>query len=298
MDSNKLPIHATLSAAWDYTKGFKKRYWTGLVLFILFSLAILSLLGLINYFSLSDNAQFTEAMNWGRGDFNSAPDSIFAAALGLLVYFAGRLLQFYVIYGMEYLTLRRQANLPLRSMQVFKVFQGSHFWRLLLNLIIKAILIFAAFFLPTILLNTPANLLANEKPTLAYILEILYGISVIAMLAIMIYFGIRLALSSQFILDEKIPAIVAIRNSYRVTQRNFWRMIAIYGSLLILYLIALSPIALTAILSYLGHNALGIWGWLIAIAISIGICIWFFPFASNANIKIYATLAGGIKMRE
>ncbi len=298
MNTIKLPIKATLSAAWSHTKGFKKSYWAGLVLFILFSLGIVILLGLVNYFSLSDSAQFIGAMSWGRGDFSENAGSLFAAASGLVMFIVVRLLQFYAIYGMEYITLKKQAALALRGAQIFKVFHKNYFWRLLLNLIIKAVLVFSAFFLPTFLLSVPAGLLASQHQTAGNILEIAYFISIIVMLALTLFFSIRLALSSQFILDEKMSAIMAIRNSYRATKHNFWRMVAVYLLLIILYLIALSPAAIVAIVSYFGHNAFGIWSWMVAIAISILICIWFFPFFSNANIKIYATLAGGIKMRQ
>lgn len=203
----RLPIEETLKSSWQKVSGSKGIIW------IAFAIVFLLTIGI----------------NIVGGIF-----SIFTPKAAFVINLLGSIATSLLTIGITYIGIKRAQDLPISYNLMLKVLEGATIWRVVgtyfLTIIIIAIPIGIGFGLTTLAAMANSQLLPS-------LLMILFGLAAI-------YVSVRVGLGMAFVLDKDMNPWEAIKSSFRVTQGNFWRIIAIYIILELIVIISALPLGI------------------------------------------------------
>lgn len=202
----KLPIGDTLKTAWHKVKGSKGAFWTGIGATILISLGIAMVMVLAAAFNL--------------------PSFVVD-----ILRVAGQVVNNLVALGLAYLGIRRAADLSIDINHVFVGFR----WPIFLKLVGAFLLIFVFIYLAPLGLYLLS--LAFTNPHVQMLWDILFVVAIL----IELYVFIKLALVLPLVLDKELNPWQAVKQSWHMTRGNFWRLVILFGLMIIFLALGALP---------------------------------------------------------
>lgn len=205
----QLPISDTLRAAWDKVTGSKKSFWAalGIVFAIMFC------------FGLAEG--LSEAMN---------------ATAFQIMKFLGRVISYFLQLGLLYMGICRAKDKPLRYDLVFCAFTIDQAFRIIGLYLLELVL----FIIPAVLILAGATLYSMTFVGSVILGSFLVVLAVIAIITI----AVRLMLSVGLVLDQAMSPWSAIKTSFRLTEGNAFRLIALVIIQLAIVAVSVIPLGL------------------------------------------------------
>jgi len=282
--TSKLPVRSTVRSAWHHVAGFKAVAWGGTGFYILISVGISLVAGLI--FGLLLGALGLPADNAAQPGFNPAflVSEAMRVVLNLLITFFTAPL----IVGQIMLAVRHLRQTPENNVYcLFNYFKWRYMWRFFMINIILFLLIFACIFVGALLFSA-GTLLPQHITAVSYILTGVAIAGLIVFFLVIIYLAISLQFSQLLIGDKNFQILPSVTTALRVVCQNFWRIIAVF----LLCGLILLPIALAFAAVTVGFDAIHL-HWLGLLINALGVVvllIWLLPWSLLINGTIYKNL--------
>lgn len=281
---SKLPVRDTVRTAWQQVAGFKALAWGGTGFYILISVGISLVAGLI--FGLLLGALGLPAENAAQPGFN--PAFLASEAMRILL---NLLITFFtapLIVGQVMLAVRHLRQTPETNVYcLFNYFKWRFMWRFFMINIILFFLVFSCIFVGALLFSA-GTLLPQHIAIVSHILLGLAIAGLIVFFLVLIYLAISLQFSQLLIGDKNFQVLASVSTALRVVRQNFWRIIAVF----LLCALILLPIVLAFTAVTLGFEAIHLhWLGLLIDAIGVAVLlIWLLPWSLLINGAVYKNL--------
>ena len=232
----RLPIKETMKTAWGKVDGAKKVLFLAFLMVALYELCLNVLNGVGGLrFPYSGHATLLTAISLNFFTL------IISVVLGLICTL--------IFSGGIYLGVRRSAGLPINLKMMLQVFRRDQAKTiiaviLLLNLImLVAALPVIIFFLTWYLSSFLGLVMLAWSPTETEFMICFMSLACLGP----IYIAIRASMALPLVLDRQISPLQAIKQSFRGTRKNFWRLLFIAVISLLCLLVSVLTIGIAGI---------------------------------------------------
>ncbi len=285
---SRLPIRSTVRLAWQQVSGFKALAWGGTGFYILISIGISLVAGLIFGLLLGAMGLPTDPSAAAQPGFDSA--FVMSEAMRTLLNLSISFFTAPLIVGQIMLAVRHLRQTPETNVYcLFNYFKWRYMWRFFAVNIILFALVFACIFLGALVFSA-GMLLPQHIAAVGLLLKGLLILGLIVFCFVLFYLIISLQLSQLLIADKNFHVNSGILTALRTVRKNFWRIIGVF----LLCGLILLPIELALIGIFFGFAALHLeWLGILICSISVIILIiWLVPWGLLVNGAVYEYLFG------
>lgn len=200
-----LPGWDLIGIAWKKVSGSKGTFWAAI------GIMILVLLGFAILSAITKNVP----------------------VLGACISILGQWVNYLLQMGMLYIGIQRAYELPITFRQMFRSLQSPY----ILNLTLMYLLEIVLFLIPILIIIAGVALQSNNQALLGALCYIIGGIAIFII-------AVRVMLAPGFVLDKGLGPWEAIKQSFKATHSNFWRLVGVGIFEMIVLTVAIIPLGI------------------------------------------------------
>lgn len=212
-----IPVWETVTTAWQNVKGSKGSFWAALGIFFLISFGLGMIEGLVESASVK---------------------------AGHAISFVCEILIYFLQMGFLFMGIRRAQGSPISFKMLFYVFSHAN---ILIHVILLYLLQLVIILLPIFLMTFCAIFMANAWDSAPYQFTLgLVGCGLLFLLGFIavIYLTLRMIIAMAFVLDKQSKAWPAVKQSFKATRGNIWRLIGLFLIQLGIFIVAIIPLGI------------------------------------------------------
>lgn len=225
----KLPVFQTIQAAWHQVKGTKATLWAAI------ALSLLTAMG----FGVAERFLQTLLQGASKAAVVVPPSTtITVTAVTMIMRLIANIVVTLLDMGLIYIAIQKVFGLPFNFKMLFRAFAKDRIlWAFGVIILLQLMVV-----LPTTILIAAGSYVSQHYGTnLAQLLaSLLFFVAIIFGL----YYSVRLSMAIGVVMNEGFNAWQAIKISYKATQGNFWRLVGLQVTVLLIVLLSIIPLGI------------------------------------------------------